>query len=234
MELNLSYMSISELLEKGAENNEIIYTRSNQRLLGKTTALIQFARENNSPILMHDSRIAKDYQELHPDLTFISYENEIALDGLTNVVCDEGVPLCVVERLHGLGQLLTGFVRKPFSEEKSFCPFVVATDAITYISGKYSGKNIPIPKSVLSSLTDQKVKEPPLLQIELDDIKSVPRVFYKGEEIKNKVRVDFSYLTGDEYGSKPIYIDIVYREFGSVLSGISHNQGAIGIDERRL
>ncbi|MCM3012532.1 hypothetical protein M3570_01860 [Bacillus subtilis] len=77
-------------------------------------------------------------------------------------------------------------------------------------------------------------KEPALLQIELDDIKSVPRVYYKGEEIKNKVRVDFSYLTDDEHGIKPTYIDIVYREVGSVLSGISHNQGVIGIDERRL
>ncbi|AGF26901.1 MULTISPECIES: hypothetical protein [Bacillus amyloliquefaciens group] len=74
----------------------------------------------------------------------------------------------------------------------------------------------------------------PLLQIELDDITSVPRVLYKGEEIKNKVRVDFSYLTGDEYGNKPIYIDIVtHREDGTVRR-ISHNQGAIGIDERRL
>lgn len=161
MELNLSYMSISELLEKAAENNEIIYTRSNQRLLGKTTALIQFARENNSPILMHDSRVAKDYQELHPDLTFISYENEIAIDGLTNVVCDEGVPLCVVERLHGLGQLLTGFARKPFSEEKSFCPFVVASDAISYVSSKY-GVDVAIPEKDFSSLTVEQTEEPPL------------------------------------------------------------------------
>ncbi|KIO60029.1 hypothetical protein B4143_2758 [Bacillus subtilis] len=233
MELNLSYMSISELLEKAAENNEIIYTRSNQRLLGKTTALIQFARENNSPILMHDSRVAKDYQELHPDLTFISYENEIAIDGLTNVVCDEGVPLCVVERLHGLGQLLTGFARKPFSEEKSFCPFVVATDAISYVSSKY-GVDVAIPEKDFSSLTVEQIKEPPLLQIELDNLGSVPRVFYKGEEIKNKVRVDFSYLTGDEYGSKPIYIDIVTRREDGTARGIIHNQGAIGIDERRL
>lgn len=233
MELNLSFISISELLEKAAESNEIIYTRSNQRLLGKTTALIQFARENNSPVLMHDPRIAKDYQELHPDLTFICYENEIALDGLTNVVCDEGVPLSVVERLHGLGQLLTGFVRKPFPEEKSFSPVAVINDAIAHISSKY-GADLAIPEKDFSSLTVQQIKEPPLLQIELDNLGSVPRVFYKGEEIKNKVRVDFSYLTGDEYGSKPIYIDIVSCREDGTVRGISHNQGAIGIDERRL
>ncbi|WP_141243808.1 hypothetical protein [Bacillus sp. 7705b] len=219
-------MSISDLLEKSAESNEIIYTRSNQRLLGKTTALIQFARENNSPILMHDSRIAKDYQELHPDLTFISYENEIALDGLTNVVCDEGVPLCVVERLHGLGQLLTGFVRKPFPEEKSFCPFVVATDAITYISGKYGGKNIHIPKSVLSSLAEHKVKEPPLLQIELDDIDSAPRIFHKGKQIDSIINANFSYLTNDDSTINPTHIDIEYvdKECKFGTKAIVHNR----------
>ncbi|MGG1016799.1 hypothetical protein ABE169_16730 [Bacillus subtilis] len=124
-------------------------------------------------------------------------------------------------------------VDEPHSEEKSFSPVDVVTDAITYISSKY-GVDVAIPEKDLSSLTVQQIKEPPLLQIELDNLRSVPRVFYKGEEIKNKVRVDFSYLTGDEYGSKPIYIDIVSCREDGTVKGISHNQGAIGIDERRL
>ncbi|WP_456270488.1 hypothetical protein M1E15_07670 [Bacillus sp. JZ76] len=209
MDLNLSYMSISDLLEKAAESNEIIYTRSNQRLLGKTSALIQFARKNNSPVLMHDPRIAKDYQELHPDLTFISYENEIALDGLTNVVCDEGVPLSVVERLHGLGQLLTGFVRKPFPEEKSFSPVAVINDAIAHISSKY-GADLAIPEKDFSSLTVQQIKELPLLQIELDDIDSAPRIFHKGKQIDSIINANFSFLTNDDSTINPTHIDIEY------------------------
>ncbi|MCA0106553.1 hypothetical protein [Bacillus subtilis] len=167
MELNLSYMSISELLEKAAENNEIIYTRSNQRLLGKTTALIQFARENNSPILMIPD-VAHTFQKEHPDLTFIDYKDEIALDGLTNVVCDEGVPLKVIERLHGLGQLLTGFA---IDDEM-------------------------VPVYLTKSLFQPKPS--PLLQIELDDVDAAPRIFYKGEKIKGIINADFSYLTNTE------------------------------------
>ncbi|MCY8051749.1 hypothetical protein MOB99_15380 [Bacillus spizizenii] len=167
MELNLSYMSISDLLEKAAEKNEIIYTRRNQRRLGKTTALIRFARENNSPILMIPD-MAHTYQKEHPDLTFIDYKDEIALDGLTNVVCDEGVPLKVIERLHGLGQLLTGFA---IEEEM-------------------------VPVYLTKSLFQPKPS--PLLQIELDDVDAAPRIFYKGEKIKGIINADFSYLTNTE------------------------------------
>ncbi|PRS08066.1 hypothetical protein C6W27_22930, partial [Bacillus paralicheniformis] len=49
-------------------------------------------------------------------------------------------------------------------------------------------------------------EKPPLLQIELDDIDSVPRVFYKGKEIKRKIRVDFSFLTNDDTGFRPTHI----------------------------
>ncbi|MCO4849955.1 hypothetical protein [Bacillus vallismortis] len=186
MELNLSYMSISELLEKAAEKNEIIYTRRNQRRLGKTTALIQFARENNSPILMIPD-VAHTYQKEHPDLTFIDYKDEIALDGLTNIVCDEGVPLKVIERLHGLGQLLTGFVIE----------------------------NEMVPVYLTKSLFQPKPS--PLLQIELDEIDSVPRVFYKGEKITNRIAVDFEWRTreSDKVGSAYIHL-----KYGKEIDGM--------------
>ncbi|AJO16817.1 MULTISPECIES: hypothetical protein [Bacillus subtilis group] len=62
-------------------------------------------------------------------------------------------------------------------------------------------------------------EKPPLLQIELEDIDSVPRVFYKGKEIKDKIRVDFSFLTNDDTGFHPTHIDIEYidkeSKFGS-------------------
>ena len=51
----------------------------------------------------------------------------------------------------------------------------------------------------------------PLLTIELDEIDSVPKVIYKGEEIKGKVRVAFEWETDSEVmelGSP--YIDIEY------------------------
>ncbi|MCY9242076.1 hypothetical protein MOE55_10165 [Bacillus spizizenii] len=188
MELNLSYMNISELLEKAAENNEIIYTRRNQRRLGKTTALIRFARENNSPILMIPD-VVHTYQKEHPDLTFIGYKDEIALDGLTNVVCDEGVPLKVIERLHGLGQLLTGFVI-----EDELVP-------------------VYLTKSLFQS------KASPLLQIELDEIDSVPHVFYKGEKITNRIAVDFEWRTGESDKIGSTYIRLKHgKEIDGMLA----------------
>ncbi|MCY7832304.1 hypothetical protein MOD54_12400 [Bacillus spizizenii] len=111
MELNLSYMSISDLLEKSAEKNELIYVRERQRCLGKTASLIQFARKNNCPILMNRN-VASHFQYIHPDLEFIAYYDGKRLDGLENVVCDEGIPFDVVKDLHSKGCLLTGFVRR--------------------------------------------------------------------------------------------------------------------------
>ncbi|MFJ9275507.1 hypothetical protein DZB72_21170 [Bacillus sp. MT] len=212
MELNLSYMSISELLEKAAENNEIIYTRSNQRLLGKTTALIQFARENNSPILTNRA-MANHYKGLHPDLTFIGYWKGIELSAYENLVCDELVPFEVAKELHESGHLLTGFVLKPFPGEKSF-------SSAGFI---YDDESI---------LTFRKI-EPPLLQIELDDIDSAPRIFYKGEKIEGIINADFSFLTNTELNN-PTHIDIEYVDEDSKFGtkAIVHNRHLVS--ERRL
>ncbi|AXY38657.1 hypothetical protein D3C60_13120 [Bacillus velezensis] len=51
----------------------------------------------------------------------------------------------------------------------------------------------------------------PLLQIELDDINSAPRVFYKGEQIEEIINADFSYVTNTEL-MNPTHIDIEYMD----------------------
>jgi len=109
-EMNLAHISISDLLEKAAEKNEFIFVRSQQRRLGKTTALLEFARKNNYPVLTK-REVARCYQLEHPDLNIIGYVDGSEVDGLYNVVFDEGVPRDAVKRLYKLGILLTGFVR---------------------------------------------------------------------------------------------------------------------------
>jgi len=109
-ELNLAHISISDLLEKAAEKNELIFVRQGQRRLGKTTSLIEFARKNNCPVLTR-KEMARCYQLEHPDLNIIGYVDGSEVDGLHNVVFDEGVPRAAVKRLYELGILLTGFVR---------------------------------------------------------------------------------------------------------------------------
>ncbi|TKH81147.1 hypothetical protein FC686_07430 [Bacillus cereus] len=46
--------------------------------------------------------------------------------------------------------------------------------------------------NVTNELTN---KEEPLLQIVLSDIDAVPNVIYKGEEIKQKIRISFDWKT---------------------------------------
>jgi hypothetical protein len=51
-----------------------------------------------------------------------------------------------------------------------------------------------------------------LLVIELDEYGSVPRVFYKGEEIKGKVRVLFDWHTKDDKHFGLPHIEIEYAD----------------------
>lgn len=196
-DLNLAHMSISELLEKAAEKNELIYIWPKQKMIGKTSALIQYARENHCPVLMNKLN-AINNQRLHPDIEFIPYEDGSELDGYDNVVCDDDVPFDAVKRLHGLGHILTGFISKE--------QFYNKLDAENKQKKKLQLLSISNNESADSSSS----KGLPLLQIELDDIDSVPRVFYKGKEIKDKVSVDFSFLPNDDAGFHPTHIDIEY------------------------
>lgn len=72
------------------------------------------------------------------------------------------------------------------------------------------------------------VKEAPLLQIELENINSVPRVFYKGEEIKYKMEVAFEWGTGTPETYTPAYIRIKHwdREEDKRINSktIQHNE----------
>jgi hypothetical protein len=60
-------------------------------------------------------------------------------------------------------------------------------------------------------------KNKPLLTIELDSITSIPKVFYRGEEVTRKVRVAFEWLTADENGavnSPTVYIEFLPEDQG--------------------
>lgn len=65
----------------------------------------------------------------------------------------------------------------------------------------------------------------PLLTIELDDINSVPKVIYKGEEVKKKVRVSFDWETNSAYYN-PTHIHIEHAEVEDdsvCIKSITHN-----------
>ncbi len=50
-------------------------------------------------------------------------------------------------------------------------------------------------RDVLNAIELQGDEQTPLLQIELKDEKSIPKVFYKGEEITGKAQINFDWIT---------------------------------------
>ncbi|WP_231120721.1 hypothetical protein [Bacillus safensis] len=67
------------------------------------------------------------------------------------------------------------------------------------------GLGIPVlmAKEEAESLEPQTLEEPPLLQITLKDINSIPEVIHKGESLRKRVNIDFNWESSgpDEFGS---------------------------------
>ncbi|WP_303752595.1 oxidoreductase [Bacillus velezensis] len=108
--LNLAKFSILELLEKAAVDRELVYVRAGQRCLGKTTALIEFARKYDCEILVQRNMLGY-YKTEHPDVKVRSHLSEKWVTASDRFVCDEGVPQDAIDALRRGGNLITGFVR---------------------------------------------------------------------------------------------------------------------------
>lgn len=74
-------------------------------------------------------------------------------------------------------------------------------------------------------------EESKLLVIELDSVNDVPKVYYKGEEITKKMRVDFTYISKSEgerlFESPYINIEYVDMKEGFNLKRIGYNERVI-------
>ncbi|MED5047661.1 oxidoreductase [Bacillus siamensis] len=108
--LNLAKFSILETLEKAAVDRELVYVRAGQRCLGKTTALVEFARKHDCEIVVHRNMLGY-YKTEHPDIKVISHSSGKWVTPSDRFVCDEGVPQDVIDALRRGGNLITGFVR---------------------------------------------------------------------------------------------------------------------------
>lgn len=66
------------------------------------------------------------------------------------------------------------------------------------------------------------------MQIELENINSVPKVFYKGEEVKHSVKVAFDYRTDTDKEINPTFIQLEHfdPEGKCDTKTIQHNQPA--------
>lgn len=78
------------------------------------------------------------------------------------------------------------------------------------------------------------VSDAPLLQITLDDINSVPAVYYNGEQIDKKIRVSFDWKTSDCCNEYPTYIKLEHADKDSKGFDIKTTQHNQLIDEEEI
>ncbi|MFE1562958.1 hypothetical protein [Bacillus velezensis] len=115
-ELNLAHMSISDLLEKAVESNEVIYTRANQRRLGKTKALMSYAEINQLPVIVPE-RLKRDYLKRYPKVRILGDAEVTYIDALPLILlCDEGVPKRTIEELKTRGHGVSGFLNESLED----------------------------------------------------------------------------------------------------------------------
>ncbi|MGN7305357.1 oxidoreductase [Bacillus subtilis] len=114
--LNLAKFSVLETLEKAAVDRELVYVRAGQRCLGKTTALIEFARKHDCEIMVHRNMLGY-YKTEYPDVKVRSHLSEKWVTPSDRFVCDEGVPQDAIDALKRGGNLITGFVRDRLHEQ---------------------------------------------------------------------------------------------------------------------
>lgn len=111
MELRLANRTINNLLEIASLKGEYIRTLINHRKIGKTTALVQFAKDNGYFVLVGSTAIAKFLIREH-GYKNIRTINSIALDGISGFVFDECCPIDRINQLKEMNlNVVTGFVK---------------------------------------------------------------------------------------------------------------------------
>lgn len=111
MELLLAHRSIYNLLEIASVKKEDIKVTTNHRRLGKTKALMEFAKDNNYYVLVGNERIAELFKKQFKYKKIKSINSN--LDGLGYFVYDECCDTKKIEKLKNSGiGILTGYFRE--------------------------------------------------------------------------------------------------------------------------
>lgn len=116
---------------------------------------------------------------------------------------------------------------KQSSEGKNVGTVTINADVSDALKGlKAVQREVKKTTAALKGVQEQQKRNRTLLTIELDDETSVPRVFYDGGEITEKVRVNFDWETKTDRPGK-LVTNIEYYEMDS--EGYPQTMG-IGID----
>lgn len=108
MRLHLAFRTIYEHVEDAAKLNEFIYVFPRQRGIGKTNALIKFAKENGYIVLVGSVELAKIYSKDYGYDLVKSCRS--VLDGYPPVVIDDSVDDKQLDKIINDGlTIITGF-----------------------------------------------------------------------------------------------------------------------------
>jgi len=120
-------------------------------------------------------------------------------------------------------------LREEMSELGKWIPFtspIIPPSNIEYFKCKHCDKlTINSTSKKIDTCVFCLGKVNPLINIELDDINSVPKVFYKGKEIDGKMRVSFDWETdSDELTNTYIHIEHFEDKDRANTLSITHNR----------
>lgn len=111
MKLHLANRSIYNCLELSAAKHDYIETEIRHRKIGKTKALIEFAKDNNYTVLVGSTRIAKMLVREYGYHDIKTIKSKV-LDGHKGFVFDECCSREDVERMIMSKQpIITGFLK---------------------------------------------------------------------------------------------------------------------------
>ncbi|MBU8727800.1 hypothetical protein [Bacillus pumilus] len=202
MYLNLSYRSIYDQLDEALSKKTLIVTNRKTRRIGKTEALVHLAKIKELPIVVKDL-IVESYAKENPSIWVIGETAAERSSLLNTVLIEEGVQEKTITILREKGVTVSGFFvdmssyNSPYEELKA--------DAGIKHGTTVKGLGIPtlMTKEEAENLEPQTLEDPPLLQITLKDIHSVPEVIHNGETLKGLIDVDINWKTGglDKFGA---------------------------------
>lgn len=208
MYLNLSYKSIFDQLYEALTKKTLIVTSARTRRIGKTEALVHLAKTKELPIVVMDLMV-KCYTKEYPSLRIIGETAFKKSTRFETVLVEEGVREETITILRDEGVTVSGFFldRSTLKAGENYVPyeerkFDTGIEQAT-MANIFGIPGVLMTKEEAENLETQTFEEPPLLQITLKDIHSVPEVIHNGETLKGLIDVDINWKTGglDKFGA---------------------------------
>ncbi|MCY7572374.1 hypothetical protein [Bacillus pumilus] len=194
MYLDLTYKSISDQLSEALSKKTLIVTTARTRRIGKTQALVDLAAFEEVPVVVRDSMVNM-YTKEYPNVRIIGESAAKRSSTLLDtVLVEEGVQEKTITILRDKGVTVSGFFVDPRWS-------VVAGEK--YVPYEIFGTPVLMTKEEAENLEPRTFEDPPLLQITLKDMNSIPEVIHNGEPLEGRIDIDFNWKTGgfDTVGS---------------------------------